>query len=137
MRYLPVIIGLLGCFATDARYSLGGANYSSRVSGDYSGWPVIIILIMLGIYTFWKQKKQKTESWMVKLVASAYLLGFVLFRFYQTFTLYDNATPDSLATQLHAKATPGEGLFLLAFAAIWILFQTFRLWKAGFSTTHE
>jgi len=137
MRYVPVIIGLLGCFATDARYTIGGETFSTRVAGDYSGWPVVVILILLGIYTFWKQKTQKPESRIIRTVAGVYLLGFVLFRFYQTFTLYENAPQDSLAAQLQAKATPGEGLYLLVISAIWILFDSFSLWKKGFSTIHE
>jgi hypothetical protein len=43
---------------------------------------------------------------------------------------------DSLSTQLQATSTPGEGLFLLAISAIWVLFDAFKLWKKGFSTTH-
>ena len=137
MRYVPVIVGLLGCFATDTRYTIGGETFATRIVGDYTGWPAIVILILLGIYIFWKQKTQKPEFWIIRILSGVYLLGFVLFRLYQTFTLYENAAQDSLATQMQATATPGEGLYLLAISAIWVLFDTFRLWKKSFSTTHE
>lgn len=137
MRYVPYFIGLAACLLPDSRYFLANESYSTRIAGEIGGWSVLIILLLFAIVTFKNSKLKKPDSPFFTGITGIYLLGFALFRAWNTFTLFSGADKESLAKELGATAIPGEGLLLLAISGSWLLYTALRRRKNTFSTLVE
>lgn len=126
MRYFPFLIGLAGCFLPDARYTLAGETFSTRVADTYSGWATVVLILICAAWFLWNKKKNMPAPMLVSGITGFYLLGFALFRAWNTFSMYRGVADGGLAKKLHAAAIPGEGVLLLVIAGTWLLWNALR-----------
>lgn len=126
MRYFPFLIGLAGCFLPDARFNLAGESFSTRVAGDFGGWIVLGLLLLAAALTAWYNLKKKPVPAPIPGFTGFYLLGFALFRLWDTFTIYAGSNSGNLAGKMQAIILPGEGLALLTISGAWLLVNGLR-----------
>ncbi len=137
MRYAPFLFGLAGCLLPHTRYSVGGESYSSRISGEYAGWSVMVILLFFAAISFYNLRHKRPDPPFLFALAGIYVTGFALFRAWHTFTLFSGNHSENLANRIGAGAIPGEGLVLLTLSGAWILVNAIKSRKQTFSTPVE
>lgn len=120
ITFLPILFGMFACFLPDAKYMLQGTGFTTKIADDYSGWITIFLLLLFSAYSFIRQRKRAHIPKAADLIMGFYLLGFALFKGYQTLTLYAGVDEGSLARVMDASAKIREGLILLALAGIWL-----------------
>lgn len=121
-----MLTGLAGCLLPMQTFRLQAQYYHTAAWQNYTGWGVILLLLLFAVHSLLQLRKNKPTHRYVDTLTGAYLTGWALFNAYHTFALFSNAGQQSLAYASQAAAWPREGLLLILATGIWLIAGAIR-----------
>ena len=112
------------CFLPSAYITSSGITIEHTLAQEYSSWAIVVVAALAGGAALWGLVKKEALIW-AGAVPGIYLLACGIYNIYSTLqTFAGQGTGKSLAEASDAAATPGAGLYLLAFCGLDMLIAT-------------